>query len=335
MVVNGQCSDWTDVKSGTPEGGLLSPLMFSMYINDLPLEISKSKILMFADDVKLYKRIGSSSDIYHLQEDLDRLSRWSERWKLALNPAKCKHFRMTLRTKPVNGTMKINGTCLDYVSEIRDLGVILDQKLTFGPHMDGCVKKANRALGLLIRSFQKTGRRNGLNLSAVLVSYYAHVRSILEYSSVVWAGAAKTHLSRIERIQHKFLLWLDNHSMTTSRTRNYANLLKKYNVTSLSSRQHQHDLLFLRNLFRGRIDAPDLLGRFSLSAPKRIGRYLQLFNVPFGRVSSVKNGLVIRLPRAVNEFIVKCPAVDVFHDTLHSYKTAVVNYVKSMTVGET
>ena len=68
--MNGQCSEWTDVKSGTPEGGLLSPLLFSMFINDLPNVISKSNILMFADDVKLFKQVNSNDDAADLQSDL-------------------------------------------------------------------------------------------------------------------------------------------------------------------------------------------------------------------------------------------------------------------------
>lgn len=255
---------------------------------------------------------------------------WSKTWKLTLNPGKCKHFRMTLKKQPVVGSYSIDNTVLDYVSEIRDLGVILDEKLTFGPHIDKCVKKANRALGLLFRSFQKVGRGGYFNLSSVKVSYYAHVRSVLEYGSVIWAGAAKTHLDRIERIQHKFLLWLDYQSRTTSRSLNYLDLLQNVMMTSLNSRRCQHDLLFLRNIFRGRIDSPVLLSMFSLSAPLRLGRHTQLINVPFGRVSSVMNGLFIRLPRMMNEYADKCQASDMFHDTLYSFRTAVVNYVRHM-----
>ena len=80
--------------------------------------------------------------------------------------------------------------------------------LTFRPHIDNSVKKANRTLGLLIRSFQAPKFGGYINLSSVRVSYFAHVRSLLEYCSVVWAGAAKTHTDRLERVQHRFLIWL-------------------------------------------------------------------------------------------------------------------------------
>ena len=85
---------------------------------------------------------------------------------------------------------------------MRDLGVIIDSKLKFSDHVEFSVKRGNRALGLLIRSFQ--GVRGGYSKGGVIATYYANVRSILAYGSVVWAGAASSHLDRLERIQHKF-----------------------------------------------------------------------------------------------------------------------------------
>ena len=330
VVVNGQCSEWTDVKSGTPEGGLLSPLLFSMFINDLPNVISKSNILMFADDVKLFKQVNSNDDAADLQSDLSELCKWSKLWKLNLNPSKCKHFRMSLKKQPVTKSYFIDDSALENVSRIRDLGVILDETLTFGPHIDSCVKKANRFLGLLFRSFQKVGQWNTLNVASVRTMYYAHVRSVLEYGSVVWAGAANSHLDRIERVQHKFLLWLDYHSGVTSSSLDYSDLLIKFRMISLRSRRCQHDLLFLRNLYGGRIDSQYLLSQFSLAAPQRIGRHTVLFDVPFARVESVLNGLFVRLPKALNACLASNPACDFFHDTPSSFKYLAIKYVSSL-----
>ena len=156
-------------------------------------------------------------------------------WRLKLNPNKCKHFRMSLKRQPVIKTYFIENSALESVQTIRDLGVVLDEALTFGPHIDSCVKKANRFLGLLFPSFQKIGRRNSLNISSIKVSYCAHVRSILEYGSVIWAGAAKSHLDRMDRIQHKFLLWLDHQSGIASSSLSYSDLLLKFRMMSLHS----------------------------------------------------------------------------------------------------
>ena len=87
VVVNGKTSDWKPVTSGVPEGSILAPLIFSMFINDLPKHI-QSNCLMYADDVKIFRKIESSSDGKRLQDDLDRLKSWSIRWGLKLNPGK-------------------------------------------------------------------------------------------------------------------------------------------------------------------------------------------------------------------------------------------------------
>ena len=155
VVVNGKCSDWCCVTSGTPEGGVISALCFALFINDLSVGMS-SRVLLFADDAKIYRKIACPNDATSLQGDLERLHQWSKTWHLRLNPSKCKTFRMTLKTKPLVTAYSIGGTVLEHVNEIRDLGVILDTKLTFGPHVHQLVSKTNRALGVLIRSYQKT-----------------------------------------------------------------------------------------------------------------------------------------------------------------------------------
>ena len=98
--MNGKTSDWKPVMAGVPEGSLLVPLLFALFINDLPLEI-QSGCLMYADDVKIFRRVENPSDGQMLQDDLCRLTSWSDKWGLSLNPAKCKSFTMTLRRAPV------------------------------------------------------------------------------------------------------------------------------------------------------------------------------------------------------------------------------------------
>ena len=173
VVVKGKCSQWTDVLSGTPEGGLLSPLLFACFINDLPDSL-QSDCLMFANDVKLYGKVDSEADAKLLQSQLDNLCKWSETWRLTLNPAKCNVLTLTLRRKPVIRPYSIGGVVLDRVSAMRDLGVVLDEKLTFSDHIDRTVTKDNRALGLLMRSFQtgKDGRSlRHSNVKAVISRY--------------------------------------------------------------------------------------------------------------------------------------------------------------------
>ena len=326
VIVNGRCSEWCRVTSGTPEGGLISPLLFALHINDLPSEVS-SRCLMFADDVKIYRRITCAADADLLQADLQKLCRWSETWKLSLNPAKCKSFRMTLKTKPILTTYYAKNTALEHVNSIRDLGVTLDTKLTFGPHIQSIVMKANRALGGLIRSFQMAAPRGHLNTSAVLTSYFANVRSVLEFCSVIWGGAAAVHTDRVDRVQHRFLTWLNAHSRSRSPSMSYATLLKHFKTCSLASRRTQHDILFVRNVLTGKIRSSFLLSAFSLSTPIRSTRQQVLLYVPYARVSTVKGGLYVRLPKVVNSFLRQRSQADIFHDSYVTFRSSVIAYV--------
>ena len=148
VVVNGKCSSWQNVISGTPEGSVISPLLFALFVNDFPLQV-RTNCLMFADDIKIYSEISDTNDTGHLQEDLDRLNNWSSTWKLKLDPYKCKSFSITLKSNPVVYQYKIGDTALENVQTIRDLGVILDRRLTFSFHIDSIVSRGNRIKGII------------------------------------------------------------------------------------------------------------------------------------------------------------------------------------------
>ena len=100
VIGNGKISEWVKVKSGVPEGVFLAPLLFSLFINELPLVATSSKcIQMYADDVKIFRQISSPADC-DLQTDLTNLRKWSGDWQLNLNPQKCNTFTITLKRHP-------------------------------------------------------------------------------------------------------------------------------------------------------------------------------------------------------------------------------------------
>ena len=330
VIVNGKTSAWKPVISGVPEGSILAPLIFSLFINDLPQTLD-SECLMYADDVKIFRKISTPSDGRLLQDDLERLSAWSVRWGLTLNPSKCKSFTITLRRTPVQTGYYIGNSKLDHVEEIRDLGVILDKKLTFAAHVDTTVKRGNRAMGLLIRSFQ-SGSKHGshFNRTAVVAAYFSNVRSILEYSSVIWAGVAESHARRVDRVQHKFLMWLLHNTRSgNAASLSYCDLCRHFKIPTLAARRDQHDLLFLKNIFCNKLDTPRLLENLSLHAPTRSTRLRNLLNVPHSRVNTVQHGMFSRLPMKANEFLKdRDVEADIFHDSHITYKQHVIKYIR-------
>lgn len=331
VVLNGKVSDWVPVTSGTPEGGHLSPLLFALFVNDLPTVIA-TNCLMFCDDVKIFHKVASLNDVITLQNDLNAVGRWAADWRLVLNASKCKAFKITLKRNFVDSSYTINGTKLENVKTIRDLGVIIDQKLTFEDHINTTVRKANRALGLLIRTLQSASRRCSFKKSSALAAFNSNVRPILEYCSVIWAGAAKTHLVRVERVQHRFLMWLASHTDPHCPSLEYHRLLQFYDVRSLRARRAQSDVMFLVKLFKGLISSSHLLTCFSLHVPSRSTRVaaVTLFNVPRGRVNATQSSMFVRAPRLVNEFVSCCPSSDIFHDSLGKLKKAIVNQTSTL-----
>ena len=253
------------------------------------------------------------------------ISEWSHIWRLKLNPSKCHTISFTLRKSPVVHNYSLNGTALERRNETRDLGVILDAKLTFASHVDSTVSKANRMLGLLIRSMQlpRLRRSSRLDHRALICAYNAHVRSLLEYGSVVWSGTADTHLKRLERVQHRFLTWLAFRSDRPSADLGYEALLAHFNMCSVKARFIQHDVMFLYNVHHGRIDCPDLVSMFGLSVPSRLTRNPSLWAIPFARVNTVLRSLLCRVPAHTNSFLGSGSSADLFTSTHHSFLTGV------------
>ena len=182
-----------------------------------------------------------------------------------------------------------------------------------------------------MRCFVTGHKRAKFKRSSILTAYYANVRSVLEYGSIIWTGAAKSHTVRVDRVQHKFLMWLLTSSPSGfTSSLSYQNLLSHFKVPSLASRRIQHDLIFVRNIFHSKLDSQTLQSSFSLHIPARSTRTQKLFSEPWARVSTVQSGMFCRIPRLMNLFLSKNCTVDVFSDSLYSFKRSVIRYVRTL-----
>ena len=149
VQLNGSVSKWHNVTSGIPQGSVLGPVLFVIFINDLPLNV-ESDVYMFADDTKLYRDIANQSDIEIIQNDINNLFKWSEKWLLRFHPDKCKVLsimgkrhqqRTTEYTMP---TYSGSYVTLESVESEKDIGVTIDSKLNFEKHIQTQVNKANQ-----------------------------------------------------------------------------------------------------------------------------------------------------------------------------------------------
>ena len=145
IIINGSSSDCHKVTSGIPQGSVLGPLLFVIFINDLPGTVD-SESFLFADDTKIFRTITTDKDRQALQEDLDKLGTWSEQWLLKFHPEKCKHMHIGRQDPPQDKGYTLCNTDIQKTSQEKDIGVIIDDELSFDVHIATKIKKANSML---------------------------------------------------------------------------------------------------------------------------------------------------------------------------------------------
>ena len=151
VVCDGAASDWVKVISGVPQGSILGPLFFLIYINDIGEGLS-SQTRLFADDCTVFREICSTQDCSTLQADLGTLFAWTQKWQLTLNTSKCKVMCITNRKIPHTYTYHVNNSPLEWVDAFKYLGVKINKKLNWGDHIAEATSKATRVLNLLRRT---------------------------------------------------------------------------------------------------------------------------------------------------------------------------------------
>ena len=193
VVVNGSSSSDSHALSGVPQGSILGPLLFPIYIDDLTyLPTSNgSHSVLYADDLLLFRTIKGREDFQLLQDDISSIDRWVQQNHLTFNSAKCKYMVISRKRRPTYpGVLYLRDTPLEHLECFKYLGVILASDLSFSQHIDSVCSKARKILGLLYQRFY-----NNASKDTLLQLYLSLVRPHLEYASPVWNPYmhAKTH----------------------------------------------------------------------------------------------------------------------------------------------
>lgn len=283
VKIAGWCSSSFEVTSGVPQGSHLGPLLFNIFINDVTSIFVHSKCLLYADDLKVFCKINNVRDCVNMQRDIDLFNNWCEHNGMTLNIDKCKSMSFHRKINPILFDYSIGCTTITRVSEIRDLGVLFDVKLNFNRHIECAVSKAYSMLGFLKRICHEF--RDPYALKSI---YCAHVRSHLEYASVVWYPNYEVHMNLLESIQKKFVIYAlrhlgwrrDNYSLPP-----YINRCKLINLELLSRRRSNSCILFMYDLVMGKIDSPELLSLVNFNVPARIARNFELLRIGYSRTN--------------------------------------------------
>ena len=226
VSINNNHSKWKQVESGIPQGSVLGPILFVIYINDLP-DIVSSKAFLFADDIKIYRVKTREDDNKELQKDLNLLSDWSETWLLKFHQDKCKHMKITCNENEENNpSYDLHNKKNQKVEEEKDIGVTIDSHLTFEKHISEKIAKADSMAYLIRRTFDY------LNADISVPLYKALVRSHLDFANSVWAPNKIEHIEEIEKVQKRATKWLPGMFQL-----NYGERLKAFKLPTLAYRR--------------------------------------------------------------------------------------------------
>lgn len=296
VQVNSARSRTFYIPSGVPQGSVLGPLIFVLFINDLCLQISSGK-LFFADDLKIFRVIKSVLDCVALQIDIDALSRWCKENGMCVNINKCKVITFSRCWIPINHLYNIDTAPLERVQSIRDLGVIMDCKLRFNEHISTVTAKAFSVLGFIRRNASQF-----TDVHTLKALFCALVRSILEYAAPIWAPYHTSQVIRIERVQKSFIRFALRHLPWNDPVHlpAYPERCQLIDLELLSARRLKLQRLVIFDIVQNNVDCSDLLLQVSLNVPQRQLRYSALIAVPAHRTCYGHNNPLSSCLRAFN-----------------------------------
>ena len=235
--INKEYSNWKWVTSGVPQGSVLGPILFIIYINDLDCNLV-SKIKKFADDTKLCKRISCSEDVENLRKDLQRLDEWCSDWQMQFNVEKCSVIHMGKRNEKNNynlGNQKLKKSIKE-----RDLGVIVDSGGKFSEQCSTAARNANTILGMIRRCITYKSK------SIITRLYKALVRPKLEFCVQAWRPFLRKDIDSMEKIQHRATKMINE-----CKGLKYEDRLLVTGLVTLEERRNRGDMIEVFKMIKG------------------------------------------------------------------------------------
>jgi len=246
VKIHNQFSEWYEVTSGVPQGSVLGPLLFLLYINDLPRHIKFSIIRLFADDIKLFPHtsltpVDHNTNLFnyeYIQKDVDSIVNYLNERQLILNSNKCVVLKINT-DECVN--IKIEQSNLNCVDEIKDLGIIIDSQLKFSTQCAKTVSKARKICGMILHSFQTK------KVEILMKAFDIYVLPILLYCSTVWSPRLVSDQNNLESVQKSF-------TWRVMKIHDYKNRLANLNRLTIIQRHLVRDICVTNDIFKGNVN---------------------------------------------------------------------------------
>ena len=246
VSVNGMTSAEFGVVSGVPQGSVLGPLLFLLYINDLPDVLKNCECRLYADDTLVGMNL-SQFDHAELQNNVSALERWASDWGMLFNTKKCIHMQLG-RPLP-HFDLFLNGICIPKASVIKYLGVHFHYTLKWSEQVNYVCKKANKTLGMLRRCLNMASSKTSM------LAFNSVVRPILEYASQVWSPNTKVLVDELEKIQRRAVRWAFRipkfNNVTEFKYNSVTEKMNSNDISTLCSRREKLDLNFIERVQLG------------------------------------------------------------------------------------
>jgi hypothetical protein len=315
VVIDGQESPWLPVNAGVPQGSVLGPLMFLIYINDIT-SVVQSNIRLFADDTTLYVDVDDPTAASQaLNGDLDGMSQWANQWLIQFSPPKSVTLNITRKKKKIpKPELKLGGQTLKEVQAHKHLGVTITHDLSWNDHINNIAITANKLLDILNAYKYKLDRKS---LERIYLTY---IRPKLEYASIVWDNIPIYFEDLLENVQIRAAKII---SGATSRT-SHALIYKEIGWETLKERRKQQRLITLYKIINNL--APQYL---SDSLPANSEQVYNLRNIDHNirnfnaRTSAFQNSFYLKTIREWNSLKIEIrnsPTVSVFKNKIKTIK---------------
>ena len=263
VVLDGEHSDSCPVLSCVPQGSVLGPCLFLMYINDMPDSI-KSNIRLFADGTIMYLTISTQDDCHALQSNLSKLEAWEKEWLMAFNQDKCEVIRITKKKTPFFHDFKLHGLTLKSEKNVKYLGVNISDDLSWTKHINQLTTKGNNTLKFIERNIHTHNRK--IKESA----FKTYVRPFLGTQHPFGPFGKRNNINQIEIVQHRAVRYtciFNDYQHTSSIT----SMLNKLSLPTLEKRRKISSLIMFHKINHRKVRInfpayvkPTLRNRFSI-----------------------------------------------------------------------